>query len=70
MHLATLRHAAICALNLGYNSKAVNDNLIVVEVDLKPNHENLPIKRRYKIVSGFTASLEESKKFFSRSFPL
>ena len=67
MHLNDLRHAGICALNLGYNPKAVNDNLIVVEVDLKPNHENLPIKKRYRIVGGFTTSLEESKEFFSRS---
>ncbi len=69
MHLNTLRHAAICALNLGYNPKAVNDDLIVMEVDLKANHENLPIKKRYTIVGGFTTSFEESEELFSGSIP-
>jgi len=65
LHYHTLRHAAICALNLGFNPKAVNDGIVLIEVDLKPNHETLPTMRRYMPISGCVGTYEESRIFFS-----
>ncbi|KAF4621207.1 hypothetical protein D9613_000677 [Agrocybe pediades] len=62
LHLASLRHAAICALDLGHRPDAVDKNIIFVKVELKPDHQNLPPKKKYMPVMGFTLTLEEARQ--------
>lgn len=62
MHLGPLRHAIICALDLGHNSAALDDNLLFIEIKLKANHSNLPPKRQYEPVGGFTLTMAETRE--------
>ncbi|KAF9566779.1 hypothetical protein CPC08DRAFT_740556 [Agrocybe pediades] len=62
LHLASLRHAAICALDLGHRPDAVDKNIIFVKVELKPDHQSLPPKKKYMPVMGFTLTLEEARQ--------
>ncbi|KAF9531620.1 hypothetical protein CPB83DRAFT_848472 [Crepidotus variabilis] len=64
MHNDALRHAAVCALNLGYKPKAVNENFLFIEITQKPDHQDLPIKRKYAPTGGFTMTLEEVESIF------
>jgi hypothetical protein len=59
-HIDALRHAAICALDLGHKPSAVDDNVLFLEVNLKPEHVNLPPRRKYEPTSGFVMTMEET----------
>ncbi|KAF5322446.1 hypothetical protein D9619_001799 [Psilocybe cf. subviscida] len=61
-HLSALQQAIICALDLGNNPKALDDNMLFVDVSLKPNHAELPIKRKYTILGGFTVTMAEARE--------
>ena len=62
MHLGPLRHAIICALDLGHNPAALDDNLLFIEIRLKVNHSDLPPKRHYEPVGGFTLTMAETRE--------
>ncbi|PPR07422.1 hypothetical protein CVT26_013738 [Gymnopilus dilepis] len=62
LHLNPLRHAAICALDLGHNPAALDDNILFVEVKLKANHKELPPKRKYEPVAGFILTMSETRE--------
>ena len=59
-HVEALRHAAICALDLGHNPSAVDDNVLFLEVKLKFEHANLPPHRKYKPSAGFVMTMGET----------
>ncbi|KIM40144.1 hypothetical protein M413DRAFT_446302 [Hebeloma cylindrosporum] len=62
LHLGPLRHAIICALDLGRNPAALDDNLLFIEIRLKANHSDLPPKRQYEPVGGFTLTMAETRE--------
>jgi hypothetical protein len=59
-HVDVLRHAAICALDLGHKPSAVDDNVLFLEVKLKFEHANLPPHRRYELAAGFVMTMGET----------
>jgi len=62
LHLGALRHAIICALDLGHHPAALDDNLLFIEIKLKANHSDLPPKRQYEPISGFTLTMAETRE--------
>jgi len=54
-----LRHAVICALDLGHNPTTLDSNLLFIEIRQKFNHSDLPPKSQYEPVSGFTLTMAE-----------
>lgn len=66
LHLGPLRHAAICALDLGHNSSALDDNILLVEVKLKVNYKDLPQKRGYEPIVGFTLIMKMTREMLGR----
>lgn len=67
--MKTLRHAAICALNLGHNPSAVDDNALFLQVKLKSEHENLPSHRKYELETGFVMTMGETAEMLGSMFP-
>ncbi|KAJ3517211.1 hypothetical protein NLJ89_g652 [Agrocybe chaxingu] len=63
-HLPPLRHAAICALDLGHKPTALDDNLLFIDIKLKFSHDDLPPNRRYEPVGGFTMTVAEVRDVF------
>lgn len=61
-----LRHAAICALDLGNKPLAIDDHVLFVEIKLKFEHANLPPNKKYEPVAGFIMSMEETTGLLSR----
>ncbi|KAF8973285.1 hypothetical protein BDZ97DRAFT_674969 [Flammula alnicola] len=62
LHLGPLRHAVICALDLGHNPGALEDGVLFIEARLKVDHKDLPLKRRYEPVGGFTLTMKETRE--------
>jgi len=60
-----LRHAVICALDLGHNPAALDSNLLFVEIRQKFSHSDLPPKRQYEPVGGFTLTMAETREMYS-----
>jgi hypothetical protein len=65
--LDELRHAAICALDLGNTPSRLDDHVIFIEVKLKLNHAELPQNRKYEPVNGFIMSTEETEELLGLS---
>lgn len=59
-HVDVLSHAVICALGLGHNPSAVDDNILFLEVRLKFDHANLPPRRKYEPSMGFVMTMSET----------
>jgi len=65
-HIAALRHAAICALNLGNNPQALDDGVLFIEVLPKENQETLPRSRTHRIHAGFTLTMTETREMLGQ----
>lgn len=62
LHLGALRHAAICAFNLGHNPTALEDGVLFIKIKLKSNHEDFHLKRKYEPTGGFTLTMKETRE--------
>lgn len=65
-HVPALRHAAICALNLGNNPQALDDGVLFIEVLPKANQEDLPRNRTHMIHAGFTLTMAETREMLGK----
>jgi len=52
-------------LDLGNNPKAVDNEVLFIEIKLKAEHKDLPVKRRYEPKGGFTMTMDKTKEMFS-----
>ncbi|KDR75909.1 hypothetical protein GALMADRAFT_248699 [Galerina marginata CBS 339.88] len=66
LHLGPLRHAAICALDLGHNPSALDNNVLFIEIGLKFGRKDLSANRRYEPVSGFTLTMKETREMLEK----
>ncbi|TFK20961.1 hypothetical protein FA15DRAFT_100458 [Coprinopsis marcescibilis] len=60
LHLDSLKHAIVCALNLGKDPNNLSNGIVLVQVEPKPNQKDLPPKRQFTIVGGHTFTMEEA----------
>jgi hypothetical protein len=67
-HVGALRHAAICALDLGNQPLALDDHVLLIEVRLKFEHADLPLNKKYEPVAGLTVMVEETADMLSRTY--
>jgi hypothetical protein len=68
LHVGALRHAAICAFNLGHNPTALEDGVLFVEVKLKSDHKDFHLKRKYEPTGGFTLTMKETHEMLGNIF--
>lgn len=66
LHLGALRHAAICAFNLGHNPTALEDGVLFIEIKLKSNHKDFHLKRKYEPTGGFTLTMKETREMLGK----
>lgn len=60
-HVDLLRHAAVCALDLGNTPANTDTKLLLIEFELKPNHAELPYQDKYFPVGGFDLTMDEAR---------
>ncbi|KAL4074067.1 hypothetical protein J3A83DRAFT_4187607 [Scleroderma citrinum] len=60
-HMHLFRQAAVCALNLGDNPSDADTKALVLEVELKSDHESLPPSKKYRVKDGCDITLEEAR---------
>lgn len=60
-HVDLLRHAAVCALDLGNTPANADTKLLLIEFELKPNHAELPYQDKYFPVGGFDLTMDEAR---------
>lgn len=64
-----LRHAFICALDLGHNPTAATTNLIFIALTLKPDHATQPARAKYTVHNGFTLTDAEARDMLGAQGP-
>lgn len=62
LHIGALRHAAVCAFNLGHNPTALEEGVLFIEIKLKSNHKDFDVKRKYEPTGGFTLTMKETRE--------
>lgn len=65
-HIATLRHAAVCALDLANKPSNADNMAMFIEVRLKPDHQNYPPERKFTVQDGFTWTMDEFEEIMNR----
>ncbi|KIJ67757.1 hypothetical protein HYDPIDRAFT_165593 [Hydnomerulius pinastri MD-312] len=64
-HTALFRQAAVSALDLGNNPSNADTKALLLQVELKPDHESLPPNRKYSVKGGFDLTLKEARDMLS-----
>jgi len=66
-HTTILRHAIICALDLGNTPANADNKMVFLQVELKPDHAKLPPNQKYHPVGGFDMTRDEARDMLAPS---
>ncbi|KII92404.1 hypothetical protein PLICRDRAFT_102961 [Plicaturopsis crispa FD-325 SS-3] len=64
-HTVSLRHAAVCALDLVNTPSEADTKALFIEVALRPDHTKLPSNGKYEVVEGFELTMDELHEILS-----
>ncbi|KIM78893.1 hypothetical protein PILCRDRAFT_75064 [Piloderma croceum F 1598] len=66
-HSSVLRHAIICALDLGNTPSNADTKILFFQVELKPDHAQLQSGQKYHPVDGFDMTRDEARDMLGPS---
>jgi hypothetical protein len=66
-HIALLRQAVVCALDLANTPSNAETKVVFLKVELKPDHAKLQPNNIYRPVGGFDLTREEAREILSPS---
>lgn len=67
-HTDILRHAIVCALDLGNKPSNADDRVIVLHVRIKPDHAELPPRHKFRPLSGHTLTFKQAGEKFEGAY--
>lgn len=62
-----MRHAIICALDLGNIPSNADTKILFVQLELKSDHANLQADQKYRVVGGFDMTKDEAHDMLAPS---